>query len=172
MSNSINLIEKQTGKNDRVELAEKLKRISLILLLSVGLFSIVIFLLSYRFSIGYVRAQEDKLTKKMTSYDQLGSKMFLLNSRLTDVSFLLSSRKKYNKVSEEIIKVAPDGLKITRYQIDSGGIQVDASSANLADLNNFLNSLLSLSQNKTISSILIRSLGANSTGYSAQLLIN
>lgn len=172
MSNSINLIEKKTEKNARSELIKRTKKISFFIVFSVGLLSIVSFLLSYRFSIGYVRTQEDKLIKKMTAFEQIGSKVFLLNSRLTDISFLLSSRKKINITSESIINLKPENLIFSKYQIDSGGVQIEASSPNLSDINDFLNSLLSLSKQKKISSVVINSLGANLSGYSVQILIN
>lgn len=172
MSNSINLIEKQTGKDVHSELIERIKKASFILVFSVGLLSIISFLLSYRFSIGYVRTQEDKLIKKMISFEQISSKVFLLNSRLSDISFLLSSRKKYHVISEAIINAKPENLIITKYQIDSGGAQIEATSQSLPDVNDFLNSLLSLTEKKKISSILISSLGVDASGYSVQLLIN
>lgn len=172
MSNGINLIEKQADKNVRSELTGRIKKFSFVLVFSVGLLSILFFLLNYRFSLGYVKSEEDKLTKKMLSFEEVSSKVFLLNSRLADISYLLSSRKKPNVTSEVIINIKPENLAISKYQIDAGGVSIDASSPNLSDINDFLNSLLSLTEKKKISSITINSLGADVSGYSVGLLIN
>lgn len=172
MSKGINLIEKQAEKNARPELAGRIKKASLVIVLSVGLLSILFFLLNYRFSIGYVKTEEDKLIKKMLSFEQVSSKIFLLNSRLADISFLLSSRKKYNVVSETIISVKPENMAISKYKLDSSGVLIEASSPNLSDINDFLNSLLSLSEKKKISSVIINSLEAAASGYSVEILIN
>lgn len=172
MSNSINLINKETTKSNRDDLVKKIRKISFLSLFAVGLISILLFLLSYRFSIGYVRTQEDKLIRKLSSFEQIGSKVFLLNSRLADISILLSSRKNYNRFTESIINQKPENLIISNYKIDSSGVVVEASSTNLSDINDFLNNLFILNQKKIISSVVINTLGANASGYRMQLSIN
>lgn len=172
MSNSINLIQKQTETNSKEVLSEKIKKISFGVLISVGLLSIVLFLLSYRFSIGYVRSQEDKLMRKMGAYEQLGSKVFLLNSRLGDISFLISSRLKINKTSDAIIGVTPANLRLVKYDMNAKGIEIQAESQALSDINDFLNSLLALNANKVFSSVKIDSLSANASGYQLHVFLN
>lgn len=172
MSNSINLIEKHSEKSDKEVLAGKIRRVSFIMLISVGLISIVFFLLSYRFSVGYVKGQEDKLLKKMSEFEQLGSKVFLLNTRLTDISSLLSSRSKFNQLSDAIVNVKPDGLNISKYQIDATGVSIQANSNNLSDVDSFLNALLQLTKEKKLTIVQINNLTANLSGYSIQLTLN
>lgn len=172
MSNSINLIKKQTEVNNKTDISNKIKKISFIVLICLGLLSIVLFLLSYRFSIGYVRSQEDKLIRKLGTYEQLGSKVYLLNSRLSDISLLISGRSNFNQITDSIVNVMPANLKFTKYQIDAGGIMIEANSKNLSDINDFLNSLLDLNSNKMLTSVEITSLSANALGYSIKLSLH
>lgn len=171
MSTEINLISKPTegSKNARLR---KIRTISFITLFTVGFFSLILFFIDYRFSASYVRGQQNKLIADLSQYDETASRIFLLNQRLSDISELLSQRKKHHEKAEKIVEKLPTSVAISEFQIDESGVVMSVSSTSLLELNNFLNDILSLSKSKVLGVVILDRLSTGTSGYTMRIKTN
>lgn len=166
MSSNINLINNRSTEDSKNARIKKIKNFSFIFLFSVGFLSLLIFLINYRFSVSYVVKQEESLIKSLSVYDDTAAKILLLNSRLDNISTILSTRKKYNEASAVILKDTTKLVSFDSYQEDSSGISIVVSSKSLKSLNDFTNHLLKISSTlKLISTISLDSLDIQQSKY-------
>lgn len=165
MSININLVDKRNPTDAKNHRIKKLKAISIGILLFIAFLSIIIFAIDYRFSAGYVRKQQGEMMKALEPFSEPASRMFILNSKLSGISSLLSQRKKYNTVSSEILEGKPESLLIDEFSVDENGILVKASSNSLSTIDIFLNYCLSLIKAKTISSVVLENLSLVQGAY-------
>src|SRR3990167_2628132 len=103
MSIDINLVKIASESSKDLRL-RKIKTISFVILFIVGLSSVILFLINFRFSANYVRNQQDELTGSLSAHEEISTKIFLLNERLSDVSQILSDRKKYHEKADKVIE--------------------------------------------------------------------
>ncbi|EKD85629.1 MAG: hypothetical protein ACD_37C00671G0011 [uncultured bacterium] len=171
MSANINLISRTSLEDSKTSRQKKLKNYSFILLFLVGFASLLIFLINYRFSVNYVRKQQQDLIKKISIYDETALKIILLNSRLSEISQVLSDRPKNTGLVREIVKGQTGSLVMDEFSLDANGTTVKLSSRSLLSLNEFLNNLLKLIQSKSISSININSFSYDGTSYLMEVAI-
>lgn len=171
MSANINLISRTSLEDSKTSRQKKLKNYSFILLFLVGFASLLIFLINYRFSVNYVRKQQQDLIKKISIYDETALKIILLNSRLSEISQVLSDRPKNTGLVREIVKGQTGSLVMDEFSLDASGITVKLSSRSLLSLNEFLNNLLKLIQSKSISSININSFSYDGKSYLMEVAI-
>lgn len=171
MSANINLISRTSLEDSKTSRQRKLKNYSFILLFLIGFASLLIFLINYRFSVNYVRKQQQDLIKKISIYDETALKVILLNSRLSEISQVLSDRPKNTGLVREIVKGQTGSLVMDEFSLDTNGITIKLSSRSLLSLNEFLNNLLKLIQSKLISSININSFSYDGTSYLMEVAI-
>lgn len=171
MSTNINLADKKNPEDSRKDKAKKLKGISFAILLTTAFLAVVIFALDYRFSASYVRKQQADLLNELTPYADKSAKIFIVNSKLTDISQILSNRKKYNETVDQIVRSNSGGAVIEDFKIDDTGIEMTVSSSSLEPIDQFLNSLLELADKKTVSSITLKSLSLEAGSYVVELII-
>lgn len=171
MSANINLISRTSLEDSKTSRQKKLKNYSFILLFLIGFASLLIFLINYRFSVNYVRKQQQDLIKKISIYDETALKVILLNSRLSEISQVLSDRPKNTGLVREIVKGQTGSLVMDEFSLDTNGITIKLSSRSLLSLNEFLNNLLKLIQSKLISSININSFSYDGTSYLMEVAI-
>lgn len=131
----------------------------------MGFLSLVVFLLDYRFSVGYVRKQQDDVVKKIAIYDETAVKIILLNSRLSDISKVLDGRNNYNEKMLKIIEGVKGATQIDEFEINDTEISITASSVSLSSLNDFLNNLLKMTDLKLISNIALEGLSIEGNKY-------
>lgn len=165
MSIDINLISKRTFEDSRENRVTKLKNYSFVLLFFVGFLSLVVFLINYRFSVNYVKRQQENLIKKLSIYDNTAAKIVFLNSRLGDISTITAQRNKFNKTSSSIFEGNLTSINLKDYAIDESGISMELSSPSLNILNDFLNYLLKLTKTKELSSVSLESLSTQNSEY-------
>ncbi len=172
MSIDINLVSKVTPKGSRDVQLKKIRTLSFVILFLVAFSSLTIFLISFRFSVNYVKKQQNDLIKKLSVYDETTSKILLLNSRLSDISSILGQRRKYNQIAGGIVKDISSSVNMQSFQISDAGISIEVSSSSLLELNNFLNHMISLSKSKIVSSVILDSLSSESSVYKMKLKAN
>lgn len=169
MSVNINLIS-STGLEDTKNIRlRKIKTFSFVLLFFVGFLSLIVFLINYRFSVNYVRKQQQDLINKISIYDDSALKVMLLNSRLGQISTLLDKRAKYNTIVAEILKEKDPLVKIDEFEINRAGITMEISSASLFPLSRFLNNLLKMDESRLISGVNLESLSSSSTDFTMKI---
>ncbi len=163
MSIDINLISKRTLEDSKEQRVSKLKNYSFVLLFFVGFLSLVVFLINYRFSVNYVRRQQNDLIKKLSIYDDTATKIVFLNSRLLDISGVISERNKFSKTSAAILDTNIS-VNIREYILDERGLSMEISSPSLGFLNDFLNHVFKLT-GKDLSSVSLESLSIEEGEY-------
>lgn len=143
----------------------KLRKISYTALIIVALFSVAIFLINLRFSVNYVKNQQQKLTKELSIYGETASRLFLLNSRLTDIASILEKRKEYNKIADQIIEDMSGSITIRNFQLSETGVVIIASAPSLKDLNDFTNQMIKLSKEGVVSNVVLEALSTEQAEY-------
>lgn len=171
MSVNINLISGTDNEDPRKKRLRKLKNFSFILLFLVGFMSVMVFLINYRFSVNYVKGQQEDLIKKLSIYDDTALKIVLLNSRLDDISTLINDRPKYNKIAAEIAKGINSSIRVEEIDIKNDGWSISVSSSSLLSLNEFLNNILRIKESKLITSVSLEGLSLESSGYVIEISI-
>ena len=165
MSIDINLVNKITSEGSKDVRIKKIRSLSFGLLFFVGFLSLIIFLVNFRFSVNYVKKQQNDLIADLSVYDKTTAKILLLNARLENIGSILNQRKKYNETADLIVKGTTPSITIQDFQINDSGISMQISSSSLLELNDFLNYILSLSKSKTITSVTLESLTSQPSGY-------
>ncbi len=172
MSIDINLVNKKTSESVKDLRLKKVKTISFAVLIAVAVSSVLLFLINLRFSVNYVKGQQNKIIEALSAYDETTSKIFILHQRVEDLSTIISERKKYHDKTELIFKNFPTGISIEEYEIDESGVILGVSSNSLLELDTFLNYLLDLTKTKKITSIRMTELASSDDGYSMKLVLN
>ncbi len=171
MSIDINLVSK-TSESSKEARLRKIKTFSFVTLFVVGFLSIAFFLINYRFSANYVRKEQIEIMNSLSEYENIASKIFLLNKRLSDISLILSTRKKHHERAGKIIEKIPSSTQVSEFQIDDSGIVMEVSSGSLIELNNFLNDLLSLSESKVLNGVLLDGLSTSKSEFIMKVKAN
>lgn len=172
MSIDINLVNKKTSDSLKDLRLKKVKTISFAILIAVAVSSVLLFLINLRFSVNYVKGQQNKIIEALSAYDETTSKIFILHQRVEDLSMIISERKKYHDKTELIFKNFPSGISIEEFEIDESGATLGVSSNSLLELDTFLNYLLDLTKSKKITSIRMIELSSGDDGYSMKLALN
>ena len=101
----INLAIKKDSHALQREQVKKIRLISFSILFLVAFASILIFLINLRFSVNSIRRDQDKAIQKITDNNQTAARIFLVNSRFSDIDFILKNRKKNNQTLGKIISL-------------------------------------------------------------------
>lgn len=169
MSSNINLIDKRSVEDSKKTRLKKLKNFSFALLFFVGLLSLIVFLLNYRFSVRYVRKQQEDIIKKITIYDETAVKIILLNSRLSDVSKVLNRRSKYNEKMSKILDGVKGATTIDGFEVNENEVSITASSTSLSSLDDFLNNLLKMVDLKLFSNVILEEISEDGARFSVKI---
>ncbi len=172
MSIDINLVNKKTSESAKDLKLKKVKTISFAILIFVAISSVLLFLINLRFSVNYVKGQQNKIIDALSAYDETTSKIFILHQRVEDLSSIISERKKYHEKTDLIFKNFPTGVNIDEYNINESGITLGVSSSSLLELDTFLNYLLDLASSKKLTTINMSELSSANEGYSMKLILN
>lgn len=158
MSININLVDKKSPEDSRLERIKKLRGISFVVLFLTALSAILIFGIDYRFSASYVKKQQSDILKEIASFGESSAKVFIVNTKLSDLSTLIEQRKKYGEVTAELVAAGNSNITIEEFLFDENGATLTASASSLQDIDNFLNSLMELADKKTLTNVTLRSL--------------
>ena len=172
MSNGINLISKENVGGSKKERIKKLQNFSYLLLLIIAFLAISVFLINYKFSANAIRGEQEKLLVELTSYDETVVKTFLLENRISDITNIITKRKKYNDQIKEITNNSSASLTIDEFKIENSEMLIGVSSNSLEDLNDFLNHFLSLSEKKVISNVVLEELSLRASLYNMKIAAN
>lgn len=172
MSIDINLVNKKTSESVKDLRLKKVKTISFAILIIVAVSSVLLFLINLRFSVNYVKGQQNKIIDALSAYDETTSKIFILHKRVEDLSSIISERKKYHEKTELIFTDLPTSVAINEYEISESGVVLEVSSNSLLELDTFLNYLLDLTKSKKLTTIRLSGLSSVDEGYSMKLILN
>ena len=171
MSVNINLVDNKNSESARREKIKKYRAVSFGVLFLTAFLSIIIFAIDYRFSASYVKKQEAELLSELEPFSEISAKIFILNSKLTDISKILSSRSDYSEKVKLIENGNNGNISIEEFKINSEGIVMTFSSFSLTSIDEYLNYLIGLASDEQIPGIVLNSLTADETGYKVELSI-
>jgi len=171
MSVNINLADKRNPNQERKEKAKKIKAISIVLLIITAFLAIIIFIVDYRFSVSYVRKQEAELMKSLEPYTETSSKLFIINTKLTDIVSLISQRNNYDEKVKLIINGKSDDLEIEEFIINQNGAEIIFSSASLTPIDDYLNNLIKLTDEGILQGVTLNSLESRNDDYEVEVII-
>lgn len=169
MSSNINLIDKRSVEDSKKSRLKKLRNFSFALLFFVGLLSLIVFLLNYRFSVSYIRKQQEDVIKKITIYDETAVKIILLNSRLSEISKVLNGRSKYNEKMSKILDGVKGATTIDEFEVNKNEILITASSTSLSSIDIFLNNLLKMVNSKLLSNVSLEEISEDGAKFSVKI---
>lgn len=165
MFDDINLSVKKEREAPKKLSIARIRLISYATLFFVCIFSIVIFLINLRFSTEAIKNQQTQVRQSLSSYNETIAKIYVLNSRLTDISTILNGRKKYTEDVSQIIDLASQGLTIKDMSVDQQNLlKINAVSGSLSDINTFLNKILDLSNSGVIQGVNLNNLQTSEGG--------
>jgi NADH:ubiquinone oxidoreductase subunit 5 (subunit L)/multisubunit Na+/H+ antiporter MnhA subunit len=173
MSININLIDRTNPNAARDEKAKKLRAISLGVLIITAILAFLIFAIDFRFSASYVRKQEAKLLEELNSHSEVSAKLFVVNTKLSEISKILLQRKKFDEKITKLTSGNMENLKIEEFVISEEGAVFTVTSTSLSSINEYLNYLIDLtkSEEKKFSGVKIEKLTSNETEYRVELLV-
>jgi hypothetical protein len=171
MSININLVDKKSPEESRLEKIKRLKGLSFGLLFLTAFLAILIFGIDYRFSASYVQKQQADLLNEISSYGDTSGKIFIVNNKLSEISQIIASRKKYGEVTKELLAAENSNVTIEEFLYDDNGMTMTVSSDSLEQIDNFLNYTLELADKKVVSGVMLKSLTIDSGKYVADLSI-
>jgi hypothetical protein len=171
MSVNINLVARKNPDESKKDRIRKLKGISFAILIFTAFFAILIFAIDYRFSASYLKKQQADLLSDLSNYNEESAKVFVVNSKLTQISNILSQRKKYNFTVSQIAEKSNGSVVIEEFLINETGVTMTASANSLESADQFLNSMIELSDKKVLSSITLNKLAFASNKYIIELII-
>lgn len=171
MSVNINLVDNKNSESARREKIKKFRAISFGILFLTAFLSIIIFAIDYRFSASYVQKQKAELLSELEPFSETSAKIFILNSKLSDISNVLSTRTNYSE-KVKLIEAGNNGnISIEEFKIDSSGTVIIFSSYSLTSIDEYLNYLIGLTADEQLSGIVLNSLTADENGYKVELSI-
>jgi hypothetical protein len=165
----INLVIKKENNTPKKKQVDLLKRVSFGILFIVAFLSVIFFLLNLRFSVTSIKKQQKAVIQNLSTYDQTAIKIFLLNSRLSDISRILNSRVKYNESVGKIIFSVTPSMTVEDFSVNKKKLSITIISPSLLDLNDFLNKTLSYSATREVSSVSLKELQVSDLGYIMKL---
>lgn len=158
MSININLVGQKDPRDSKAEKVRKIKGISFAILFLTAFLAILIFGIDYRFSASYVQKQQANLLSELDNYKDESAKIFIVNSKLSELSKILAQRKKYDNVITQIYNANIDGASIDELVLDEAGISIIVSSNSIESIDKFINSLLELNKQQVINGVALKRL--------------
>ena len=90
MSVNINLVDNKNSEAVRREKTKKLRAVSFTVLFITAFLAVIIFAIDYRFSASYVQKQEAELLQELEPFSDASAKLFIVNSKLSDLDQILN----------------------------------------------------------------------------------
>ena len=176
MSNiDINLIKVRDDSSAKNRKLTRLKRGALILLLSVGVISVILFLINLSSPINSIKKEQNNLLTTISESNEKAVKLSIVNERVSAVTKIRSKRPDYIGVLDLATKNLSEGVRTAGLALDESSVSITVSSPSLLSLNNFLNGVIDSSRNNSkIKSVSMESLSASdiSTFYLMSVKIN
>jgi len=172
MSKEINLVLKEEAEGLRQKKRLKMFRLaSFGSLLVVLLISLSIYLLNLRLESLSIEEQKNSLLSQLVPLRENEAKLKVINDRVNNISVVQENRNDVYKKVNSILGKAPVGMSVDSMEFTEGLILIKVSSDSLILVDDFINSLIEMAQNKeTIKTLILNSLDVTATGvYSASI---
>lgn len=171
MSVDINLAQVNKTEQKRAEKVKKIKAVSVAALIVIAFLAVIIFAVDYRFSASYVKNQETELLQELEARSETSAKIFIVNSKLAEITKIIDARQNYSEKSAKLMSEKSDAIEVDEFKIDEEGIEMSITSPSLTDLDNYINFLIDLSEEKEFSTVKLEKLEFKNNEYEADIIM-
>ena len=182
MNNNINFLSITTGQREKKKKGVWIVRIIAVSsLILVSLLSVLSFYLNRNIYPQSLKHKYDSLLQSISVLHNKEAKLAIIENRIENITELLGRRAQGNTEREDYAKTIgkftqklPAGVTVESLKADKKTIILSLSSSSLRPINELIDNLIGLGQDKTISVMLLDSLSLNeATGtYSLSLTAN
>lgn len=146
MSNEINLLNsKKAGGNVRLQAQVKILRVIAVgLLFTIGVGSLVIFILILASPLPSLKNQENQLLQSMAQLHSKVIKQVLIVTRLDDINQIIKNRHQVDKRIAKFEELLPIGSEIKEVSVNEKSISLSMYSNSLGKIESYTSSLKSL----------------------------
>lgn len=159
MSTNINLLlhadEKSLKQKKRIKILNLAAVVSLV---SVGLISLSIFILTQAINSSSVRKDQEDISRLMSQFQDRQAKLFVLNNRIENISKILKIKKDLSKITGSLLVKIPSSMSIDNFEVNDKSIIITGQSKSLSVIGEFINNFTDMVRKKEI----IKSLTLNS----------
>ncbi|HSX08908.1 MAG TPA: hypothetical protein VLF93_02035 [Candidatus Saccharimonadales bacterium] len=150
MNEGINLLEpnKKTTSTEFIKRLQLMRAVVVSLLFIVSVSSIILFILVILSPLPALKKQEQSLQETLALSRNDIVKYDLIKERTTSISKFLANRPKLDEEIGLIESKLTGGTAVTQIKIDTGGTTITVESNSLQDLDNFVNGMIDLVQQK------------------------
>lgn len=156
MNTNINLLLQTNEESKRRQ--KRIKRLNIIaytLLIGVGCFSLVIFLLIQIINVSAILREQNEIIKKIDKLQNKQVKLFALNNRIDNIEKVLEKRIDLSKVTSGILAKIPSGLFIEDLEVDDKTVTLTVSSTSLLEIGELINNLTDMVRKREVINSLI-----------------
>lgn len=173
MSTNINLLlrtdEESLKRKKRIKILNVAAVVSLI---SVGLISLVLFILIQAVNPASIKKEQENILGRMSQFQDRQIKLFILNNRVENIDKILKIRKDISRTMSGLLAKIPSGLSIEDFEVDDKSVIIAGQSRSLFIIGEFINNLTDMVRNKEIiKSLTLNSLTLNESKNAYQISI-
>lgn len=162
MSTNINLLlHTDTETLKRQKRIKTLNFAAVILLISVGAMSLIIFLLIQIVNPPSVQKEQEDILTRISQFQSKQVKLFILDNRVENIEKIMQKRKDLASITNSLLVKIPTRLSIEALEIDDKSIVMTASSTSLSAIGELISNLTDMVKKREI----ITSLTLNSLEF-------
>lgn len=173
MTANINLLlPKDNESLQRKKKAKKLNIAAVISVFSIGIMSLVIFLLIQAVNPSSINQEKEEVLGKLSQLQGRQAKLLAVNDRVSSITEILEKRRSLSKITSTFLEKVPDNLSIDQLEISNTAITMTSQSPSLFTIGELINNLTDMVRKKeSISSFTLTSLVFNEGQRNYQLAI-
>lgn len=174
MSNDINFLKARSETKKRKKGLKAIRLTAIFSLIIVVLFSAFAYYLNGKIYPKSLKNERDSLLQSLSILRNREAKRAMVANRIENISELLNKRVGYAKIVSRFSEKIPSGIRVDSLKIDKKTVIIAVSSDSLLPINEFIDGLISLGQEKIISVLLLDSLSTSEGSgiYSVSLTAN
>ena len=158
--NNINLVVAQNNTGGKGVYFARL--IAGVLLCIVVILSLILFFLKTHYSSDLLTQEQSVVVRDSAALQPKAAKLNLLEKRLFDIASIINARIPTDTLLHTFLDILPNDTSMDSISISKNSIALVVSSASLVSLNTYLNSLVTLSEQKhIINTLLLDNLSEN-----------
>lgn len=170
MAQDINFLTvKKKGKAEKKKGLLIARIVAVGYLVLIGLLSILAFYLSNRLSLDTAKKNENSFLRTIAPFKGSEAKLLLIKDRIANISEILERREEvtgrekakkanYEKVITSFKEKIPQGIVVNSLNVDESKVVLNLSSDSLILVDDLINGLSSLGQDKIVRMLLLESL--------------
>lgn len=116
----------------------------------VGIISLILFLITQAINPVSIKEQQEETINKIAKLQDRKIKLFIVNDRLDNISELLKGRRNFADNISTLLSRMPSQVSLENLEIDDKQILITASSVSLRSIDEFINNLIVMAEEKEV----------------------